>query len=98
MSIATNTDQIIWIEQILADVQDVSPINWIHVVYIYPSMDLKAFKPQITAEVSHNNVVAHTPPFEGVIKLLIQISIKAKCLLADFAIQLQIAKSIKKII
>ena len=98
MCVAADTDQKIRIEQILADIQDVSPIDGIHVVYIYPSMDLKAFEAQITAKVPHNNVIAHTSPLKRMIELLIQISIKSNCLLTDSSIQFQIAKSVKKII
>ena len=61
-----------------------------------PICNLMAGNTEVTSHVPNNNFVTEHSPFSGLIKVLIQISVKSECIMPDSTMQLQIMEPILK--
>lgn len=96
MRIMRRTDQKLRIGQIFGRLSDVANFNRIHVVDVNSLMNIVSIASQITAEISGNHIIPDWSPLIGMVEFLIQITLKAKRLLAHLSIQLQVLEAIQK--
>lgn len=96
MRIMRRADQKLRIGQIFGRLSDVANFNRIHVVDVNSLMNIVSVAGQVTAEISRNHKIPDWSPLIGVVESLIQITLKAKRLLAHLSIQLQVLEAIQK--
>jgi hypothetical protein len=61
-----------------------------------PVRNLMVRNTKVTSHVPNNNFVTEHPPFSGLVKVLIQVSVKAKSIMPNSTMQLQIMKPVLK--
>ena len=61
-----------------------------------PVRNLMVRNAKIAPHVSNNNFVTKHPPLSGLVKVLIQVSVKAKSIKSNFAVELQIVEAVFK--
>lgn len=88
------TDQKIRIQDVRIEEFDLIRSNRIHVVNKDTAVDLITFKTQIAAIVARNDLISDPFPLHGLVKTLIQITIKSKSLVSDSATDSQIIVTI----
>lgn len=96
MRIMRRADQELGIGQIFSRLSDVANFNRIHVVDINSLMNIVSVAGQVTAEISRNHKIPDWSPLIGVVKPLVQVTLKSKRLFAHLSIQLQILEALQK--
>lgn len=61
-----------------------------------PVSNLMIRNAKVTSHVPHNNLIPELPPFSGLVEILVQVPVKAKCIMTNSAMQLQITESVFK--
>ncbi len=61
-----------------------------------PVSNLMIRNTKVASHVPNNNFVTEHPPFSGLVKILVQISVKAKSIKSNFAVELQIVEAVFK--
>ena len=61
-----------------------------------PVRNLMLRNAKITSHVSNNNFVTEHPPLSGLVKVLVQIPVKSKCIMPNSTMQLQIMEPVFK--
>ena len=61
-----------------------------------PVRNLMVRNTKVTSHVPNNNFVTEHPPFSRLVKVLIQVSVKAKSIMPNSTMQLQIMKPVLK--
>lgn len=92
----THTDHILRVEQriCMADhvffrqrvqmVDNNARPDWFAVSY-HPIRDLAVRTAKVTSRIPYNDLVPELPPFSRLVKALVQISVKAECVMPDSA-------------
>ena len=65
-------------------------------VLYHPIRDLAVRTAKIASRIPYNDLVPELPPFSRLVKALVQISVKAKSVKSNFAVQLQIMETVFK--
>ena len=61
-----------------------------------PVRNLMVRNTKVASHVSNNNFVTEHPPLSGLVKVLIQIPVKSKCIVPNSTMQLQIMEPVFK--
>lgn len=61
-----------------------------------PVRNLMVRNTKVASHVPNNNFVTKHPPLSGLVKVLIQVSVKAKCIMPNSTMQLQIMEPVFK--
>ena len=61
-----------------------------------PVRNLMVRNAKVTSHVSNNNFVTEHPPLSGLVKILVQVPVKSKCIMSNSTMQLQIMKPVFK--
>lgn len=61
-----------------------------------PVRNLMVRNAKVTSHVSNNNFVTEHPPFSGLVKILVQVPVKSKCIMPNSTMQLQIMEPVFK--
>lgn len=61
-----------------------------------PVRNLMVRNAKIAPHVSNNNFVTKHPPLSGLVKVLVQVPVKSKCIMPNSTMQLQIMKPLLK--
>lgn len=69
--------------------------NWLSVSY-HPIRDLVVGTAKVASCIPHNDPVPELPPFSRLVKILVQISVKAKGIVSNRTVQLQIVEAVFK--
>lgn len=90
-------DQILRIQKQIASLQDilfgdrVHVVNqnfWPNILTILPkSIDLMPFHSKITSAIPYNHAVSQLFPLFALVKYLVQVTVKPKCVRSDFTIE-----------
>ena len=100
-------NHIIGVEQALSVLQYVFLCNRVYVmdndtrsdrfsISDNPIRNLMLRNAKVTSHVSNDNFVTEHPPFSRLVKVLIQIPVKSKCIMPNSAMQLQIMEPVFK--
>lgn len=103
----THADNILRVKQGIRVLQHVLFRQRVHVVDnnawsyglavpYHPICDLVVSTCQIASAVPHNDLIPEHPPLPRLVKVLIQIPVKAKGVIPNFPVQLQVMKSVFK--
>ena len=65
-------------------------------VLYHPIRDFAVRTAKVASRIPHNDPVPELPPFSRLVKALVQISVKAKSVKSNFAVQLQIMETVFK--
>jgi hypothetical protein len=61
-----------------------------------PVRNLMVRNAKVTSHVPNNNFVTEHPPFSGLVKILVQVPVKSKCIMPNSTMQLQIMEPVFK--
>jgi hypothetical protein len=91
------SDQILRIQKQIASLQDILFGDRVHVVdqdfwpnifTILPkSIDLMSFHSKVTSAIPYNHAVSQLFPLFALVKYLVQVTVKPKCVRSDFTIE-----------
>ena len=77
------TDQKIRVQDVQIEEFDLIRSNRVHVVNDDTTIDFVSFKTKIAAVVARNDLISDSFPLGGLVKTLIQITIKPECLISN---------------
>lgn len=61
-----------------------------------PVRNLMVRNAKVTSHVSNNNFVTEHPPLSGLVKILVHVPVKSKCIMPNSTMQLQIMEPVFK--
>lgn len=92
----THTDHILRVKQRICMANHVFLRQWVQMVdnnarpdrfavLYHPIRDLAVRTAKVASRIPYNDLVPELPPFSRLVKALVQISVKAKCIMPDSA-------------
>ena len=89
-------DEVVWIGQGVAAVNDVININRIHVVHENLAMDFKPLNAKIAAIITNNDLIAKVLPLSRTIESLVDVPIKPERTHPNLTGEREIAKALNE--